>query len=47
MNLGLPGFEPGQQGPKPRILTKLDHRPLNKNIIHFSAFKYLLHDKKD
>ncbi len=27
--VGLPGFEPGQQGPKPRILTKLDHKPDN------------------
>ena len=27
LQLGIPGFEPGQRGPKPRIITKLDHIP--------------------
>jgi hypothetical protein len=25
--MGLPGFEPGRCGPKPHIITKLDHNP--------------------
>ena len=27
-DLGLPGFEPGSQGPKPRRLTRLPHNPI-------------------
>lgn len=26
-HMGLPGFEPGRRGPKPRIIAKLDHNP--------------------
>lgn len=36
--MGLPGFEPGSQAPKARIVTKLDYSPLQSE--KKEAFKF-------
>lgn len=42
--MGLPGFEPGSHGPKPRVLSRLYYRPDNgkvSGVVYKYLYKYI------
>ena len=44
--MGLPGFEPGSQGPKPRRLNQVTPQPLELLKEKGGVFKYFLNSDK-